>query len=201
MDYDNTLVNILQSISMIKNMPKKIRRLIYKTKRIEMLEDDGIKSIHHRFNMVCLFHNLKMKNKFDVNTEKIQIVKQIDGIDRYIIFLNPSGNKAIQNAIKFIKLNEDALKSITIPQTILTKCVLIDDNTEIDIKKIIMRYAVNPNNIELVLGHTIRNILDFNRINYTNNTIWNMCKIMNGEIIQTEINLNVILDYNILSVF
>lgn len=197
MDYENTVIGILQNISLIKKLPHKIKRLIHKTKRVEIICDNKIKSVHNKFNCICMSTSKKIKNKLDVSVDRIQFVKEIGGIDRYLILINNNEN-AIQNGNEFIKQNRIFLKNITIPSSILTKCIIRNGNTLVNVKDIFMRYAMNKDNPELISGHTIKNILDFNRIEYGNDTILEIKKIVGDNMEEYKSNVFQILEKNIL---
>jgi hypothetical protein len=200
MDYDNAIMTALQIITTLKNLPRKIKRLIHKTKRVEIIENNTVHSVHNKFNLICLLRQGKIKNKIDISTNRIQFIKQMGGIDRHLILENTDGNNAIQNGINFIKQNKQQLKNIIISPTILIKCNLINNGKNVDIKKILMRYALNSDKPNLLIGHTIRNILDFNKITYDSNTILEISKIINNNVENERINIETILNNNVISI-
>ena len=80
------------------------------------------------------------------------------------------------------------------------KCEIVNGFKRVDIKKLISRYAINLNNNELMRGHTFRNIFDFNRIEYNENTTIEIVKINGNNLDRIDTNLMTILDNNIMTI-
>jgi hypothetical protein len=98
----------------------------------------------------------------DVKAELIQIVRNVNYVDKYVIYKNKNKRNIILNAVEYVEYNLEQLEEIILLKKIIQKCVYIDEKNEIDIKSILMKYA----NVKLN-NHTIKNILLFNGIEYS----------------------------------
>jgi hypothetical protein len=98
----------------------------------------------------------------DVKAELIQIVRNVNYVDKYVIYKNKNKRNTILNAVEYVEYNLEQLEEIILLKKIIQKCVYINEKNEIDIKSILMKYA----NVKLN-NHTIKNILLFNGIEYS----------------------------------
>lgn len=146
----------------------KILSYIYNTRRVTIVENGKIKSVYWRYiilSMMTYFKFILLENMYkwfceniDVKSEKIQIVRNIDYVDRYIIYDNTSSINAIQNGCKYVEENLEKASTSKLPQNIVRCCMLESaDGTDIDLKKVIAKYTnTSFNNV------TIKDIINFN---------------------------------------
>jgi hypothetical protein len=96
---------------------------------------------------------------FDVHSDVVHVIKNVEYVDRYIIYENKDSKYALRNTINFLEYNKYKMKEIILPRKIILKCILIDDDKEIDLKSIFLKYT----NV-CIDNHTIGNILLFNNL-------------------------------------
>lgn len=155
----------------IQNMLRWIMRKIYVTNSVTIIDNGKYISVYWRYIIMYLMLLFKFSivekmfkwccDNIDVDSDTIQIVKNIDYVDRYIIYENKDGKNAIQNVIKYIDSNKESISNISLPKNLILKCELVDETMchkkKIDLKKIFSNYiAANVN------SHTIGNIIRYN---------------------------------------
>lgn len=130
----------------------------------------------------------------DVDARKIHIVKQINYIDRSIIYENITGTNGIKNMISYINDNLDELRNTTLPKNnIILRCET--HGAKIDLKKIFEKYYIP------IRGNTVGNILLFNGINPQEHTQIDIETIRSGKKMELKCKMTDVCDVHILNLF
>lgn len=190
----------------IQNMLRWIIRKIYVTKSVTVLDEGKKKSVYWRYivmYIVLLFKFLLLNKIFkwccdniDINSDTIQVVKNIDYVDRYIIYENKDEKHAIQNVIKYLDNNKKNIGQVTLPKNLVLRCELISDNENVDLKGIFSKYST-----EKIDNHTIGNIFLFNDINATDTAKIVVTMIKEKKLIKNEFHVRDVLDQKISYVY
>lgn len=157
--------------TIIQNMLRWILRKIYATSSVTILDSGRCISVYWRYivmYLILLFKSLMVERMFkwccdniDIKSDTVQVVRNIDYVDRYIIYENKDGKNAIQNVIKYINDNQEEVRHISLSKNLIIKCELIDGTTLhkdcINLKNIFSKYITT--NID---SHTIGNVLRYN---------------------------------------
>jgi hypothetical protein len=195
----------------IQNMLRWIIRKIYTVKSVTIVDSGKCISVYWRYitmYLVLLFKFLMIDNMFkwccdniDINSNTIQIIKNIDYVDRYVIYENKDGKNAIRNMIEYMENNKENIREITLPKNLILKCELIcvvDHETKrIDLKKIFSKYTTT--NID---NHTIGNIILYNPndefdIAYQDNAYISIMMMKNGNMKHIKYCLKNVMDKKI----
>lgn len=186
----------------IQNMLRWIIRKIYVTKSVTILNNGKRVSVYWRYiiiYIVILFKFLLLDKIFkwccaniDINSDTIQVVKNIDYVDRYIIYENKDGKNAIQNVIKYIDNNKKNIGQVTLPKNLILQCDLICDNKNKDLKGIFTKYST-----EKIDNHTIGNIFLYNDINLIDTSKIIVTMIKEKKRIKNEFHVRDVLDKKI----
>lgn len=165
-------LQILNIKTKIQNILRWLWRKICITSSVRIIKNGKVVSVYWRYVLIFLLFTFKfimienMYNYFcsiiDVKAELIQIVRNVNYVDKYVIYKNKNKRNTILNAVEYVEYNLEQLEEIILLKKIIQKCVYIDEKNEIDIKSILMKYA----NVKLN-NHTIKNILLFNGIKYS----------------------------------
>lgn len=190
----------------IQNMLRWVIRKIYVTNSVTVVDNGKKKSVYWRYiamYIILLFKFLLLDqvlkwccDNIDVNSDTIQVVKNIDYVDRYIIYENKDGKNAIQNVIKYLDDNEKNIGQVTLPKNLVLRCELTMDNGNIDLKGIFAKYAT-----EKIDNHTIGNIFLFNDISPTSNSKIMVSLVKEKKLIKNEFYVGDVLDEKISYVY
>jgi hypothetical protein len=185
----------MQLYSYIQNILKFIIQKIYITKDIKIIKDGKPTSVYLRYLLLYCLMLIKISilkkmvswfcNYIDIESDTLQIVQNINYVDRYIIYENDDKKNIIQNTMKYIENNKKNMKEITIPNCLIIKCYMKDDGKkETDLKELFKKYAT-----EKIQNHTIENIFKYNEIEYNEKTNVYITKIKFGKIYNVKYNI------------
>jgi hypothetical protein len=163
-----------------------------------MIYKDSNKNVYWRFIIVRFFDSIitclkKIRDYFDVSTEKIHLIK-VDEFGEQIIILD-SNNKnelCLKKAVKeinYINNNTDKLFN----KYKFLKFELDCENQKICLKQLLQKY----DDREMKYDNTIKNILLFNGIKYDSHSTLNLKIFSNGKITDKTFTLNEVKDYHI----
>lgn len=208
---NNICCYLLQLKTYIQNILRSILRKIYVTKSVTIIEDGKVISVYWRYIMMyftMLFKFMMVDSLykffcklFDVETDIVQLVKNIEYVDRYIIYENKEHKKdkhAIQHTIEYVNKNEDKIKEITLQKNIIIQCSLIDGEKKIDLKPIFAKYGNMNKNIN---NNTIKKIFLFNSIKPTDSANISVSGFYRGKIETKIIPVKNILDETINNIY
>lgn len=200
----------------IQNFLRWILRKIYVTKSVEIIDNGRIRSVYWRYIIMYIVLTFKFLliekiynwccTNIDIETPTVQIVKNINYVDRYVIYENDDNKNAIQNTINYMKHNETNMQEITLPKNIIFKCELrtkysandAENNKEevVDLKKLFSVYAT-----ESINNHTIKNVLLFNSIKYDDTSRIYITMSKNRKRTEVDFNINEVLNKKILDLY
>lgn len=148
------------------------RNFITNTKEISIIKNNKPQSIFWRYSLIkfinCFVNFfIYLRNKVDIKTDKIHIVKYINNCEKPMIL--DKDNVTIQDMIEYDFLQQKK------NSTVYLKCELSNPNEIICLKKYIMKYNDTNHNY-----FTLKNVLLFNNINI-NNAIIKIEKMKNGK--------------------
>lgn len=189
--YTKTLCYLLELRTYLLNLFNYLIEKIIAVRSITTIIHDKCVSIYCRYIMLCLLINYKFfiiskiydwcVKYIDIDVDKIQIVKTINYVDRYVIYNNKSGKMAISNVIKYLSDYESEMQKVTLPKNLIINCVFKNKETEYNLKNLFSKYAT-----ESIKNHTIGDIFLFNRNDVpidTNNGELVVTKMKNGKIV------------------
>lgn len=167
--YEEICMYILNLKMYVQNILRWIWRKICVTSSVKIAIDGEVKSVYWRYLMMYIIMLFKFMlidsmyqyfcNIFDVKADIVQVVKNVEYVDRYVIYENKDNKHAIRNTIKFLEENKDRMKEVVLTKKIILKCALINVSKEVDLKSIFSKYT----NVSID-NHTIENILIFNNL-------------------------------------
>lgn len=199
---------ILQLKTYVQNITSRICEKICSIESVYSLRDNKISSIYLRYLFILILSYFKCimlrtvysicLDLFDINTEYIQVIKKVRGVEHYIIYdvslETNSISKMIENVNKYskIKTNDVNLAS----SYIVRECSLVHNNNKICLKKIFTKYSTDKN-----MKISIRNILLFNKIDYDNNDIIIITIIKDGKKVHINYSVSDILYLSVYDIY
>lgn len=183
--------NIMQSIiwyvlylkMLITNCMKYIWQKICTTRSVLAIQGDTIVSVYCRYIMLSFINLCKcimLKRMydwcckyFDIDADAVQVVVNVDYVDRYIVYENKDNKMAISNAIKHMCVHKNKIQVIDMQPCVLSCQLKMLERETVDIKDLIRKYST-----EKFPNYTIKRMLDFNKIKYDNNTIMEVVLFM-----------------------
>lgn len=156
------------------------RNLITNTKEISIIKNNRTCSIFWRYSLIkflnCFVNFFTfLRNKVDIKTDKIHVVKYINNSEKPIILDSVISNKE-QVCIQDVIDQETTFLQQKRNNTIYLKCNLTMPNEVICLKKYIMMYNNTTHK-----HFTLKNVLLFNNINIDDGAVINIEKMKNGK--------------------
>lgn len=178
-DIWNTLLTkltlfILNIRMCISNQIRYIMNYFYNVKDVSVIIKEHKYSVFCRyiFLLICKLLLIDkiykyLSNKFDIDSDSIQIIKTINYVDKYIIYeknINDENKKSITTLINYVNDKNSELQNRIMLEPI--KFYLLerenDDCTEShNITNTFKKYIIKG-----IYGNNIKNILDYNNIKY-----------------------------------
>ena len=120
----------------IQNMIRWLSHKFYVTKSVSIIDNGVITSVYARYMLMKILLNFKFIvaqkifdmccEKLDINSDTIQIVKNINDVDRYVIYSNKENKNIIKNSILFMEKNENNFGNITLPKNPIVNCKITE---------------------------------------------------------------------------
>lgn len=178
---DKIIMYLLDIKMYFQNCLKYFLNRVYNVKNVTIFGKKGKYSIWFRYILLLLCKWLFIKKlynfilaHFDIDEKRVHIIKTIDCVDKYIIYENneyDDNKKIIKNANKYLSKHMNNLRRKTMFNPIKS-CVLIHDGKQIELKSILQKYR-----IEGISGNTIKNVLMYNDIPYSDNDMFCITKL------------------------
>jgi len=183
----------------IQNTINRYIEKTYNTKSILGIQNNKVKSIYLNYmSVLCLtryrqyiydtlFH--KSMRMLDTELSAIQVVKIVDGVERYIVYDNPTNTQTIQRSIEYTNECIEKHMTINLPSScIISDCDLVTKDQKIKLKELFAKYAINTNIVV-----SIEHILRFNYIEWTDETVLILNARKNGKRIKLTMPINEVL--------
>lgn len=185
MAFKDVIIGYLLVLKMLlTNLWNYVINKIYATKSVLIIRNDKIISVYWRYIVLYWVNICKcimLKNmyewccdKFDVSTDTVQIILNVNYVNRYVIFENKDSKHALMNTIKYINIIKPQMQDINIPPCIMS-CNLKTNNNTINIKELLIKYST-----EKIRNYTIKGLLQFNQIPFDTSTILEITMFKNG---------------------
>lgn len=171
----NLWLCLLTVKTVIQNVVNWTIRKFYKTKSVTINNNGVIQSVYGRYLCISIlllfeyefnYHFIrKCCNYFDVDAKTIQFIKNIDNVDRYIIYENIYTKNIIQNGLEYIEENHDIICQLNLPKHLILACELKYNSNTTNLKKIFSKYTttnIDNNTIGHILKYNLSEFLDDN---------------------------------------